>query len=116
MLIKINTNNVNQTVYSILDYLELLINFSIVNIDIKSFLLFLYLHDTKKDLICNNEYYKKWLYDITYNYAYEINKFSIKDLEHYKDNIVDPIDSKVLLYLENNIIFDPIKNTFLKKN
>ena len=71
-------------------YLTNIIDYSVENKDIKTFLLFLYLHDTLLIPLLsmnddNNEYddnidnYLSWRKSITYTYAYEINKFSKKN-------------------------------------
>jgi len=107
-------------------YLTNIIDYSVENKDIKTFLLFLYLHDTLLIPLLsmnddNNEYddnlenYLSWRKSITYTYAYEINKFSIKDIEHYNDNIKDNIDELIKTFLNNNFN-DKYDNYFLKKD
>jgi hypothetical protein len=84
------------------DYLESIIDFSIVNKDIKTFYLFLYLHDTI-DILHSKDYkdlYDEWSYNINYNYAYSIEGFGIDDLTHYKDDLKDEIDTHLHSTLE----------------
>lgn len=84
------------------DYLESIIDFSIVNKDIKTFYLFLYLNDTIDILHLkeNKDLYDEWSYNINYNYAYSIEGFGIDDLTHYKDDLKDEIDTHVHSTLE----------------
>jgi hypothetical protein len=107
-------------------YLTNIIDYSVENKDIKTFLLFLYLHDTLLIPLLsmnddNNEYddnidnYLSWRKSITYTYAYEINKFSIKDIDHYKDNIKDEIDERIKIFLNNNFN-DKYDNYLIKKD
>lgn len=107
-------------------YLTNIIDYSVENKDIKTFLLFLYLHDTLLIPLLsmnddNNEYddnidnYLSWRKSITYTYAYEINKFSIKDIDHYKDNIKDEIDEQIKIFLNNNFN-DKYDNYLIKKD
>lgn len=84
------------------EYLKSIIDFSIVNKDIKTFYLFLYLNDTI-DILHSKEYkdlYDEWSYNINYEYAYSIEGFGIDDLTHYKDNIKDKIDTHIYSTLE----------------
>lgn len=107
-------------------YLTNIIDYSVENKDIKTFLLFLYLHDTLLIPLLsmnddNNEYddnidnYLSWRKSITYTYAYEINKFTIKDIDHYKDNIKDEIDERIKIFLNNNFN-DKYDNYLIKKD
>lgn len=87
-----------------------LIHYSIRKKDIKYFLLFLYLHDIMDIVKLKN--YSNWFSITTYDCAYETNKFSILDLEHYKDNIKDKIDEKIYFYLLENL---EMNNNYLLK-
>ena len=112
------------------EYLTNIIDYSVENKDIKTFLLFLYLHDTLLIpflLLNNHEYscdiedniednYLSWRKSITYQYAYEINKFSIKDIEHYNDNIKDNTDKLIKIFLSNNFNDDINDKCFIKKD
>lgn len=96
---------------NIIAYLEKIIDYSIVNKDIKTFLLFLYLHDTL--LIANNENYNNWRVMITYEYFYEISMVSLKDLEHYETTIKDDLDERIYDFLKLNL---QCGKNLLKKN
>lgn len=106
-------------------YLTNIIDYSVENKDIKTFLLFLYLHDTvlvpllsmneEDDTNEYNDNYLSWRKSITYTYAYEINKFTIKDIDHYKDNIKDDIDEQIKIFLDDNFN-DKHDKYFIKKD
>ena len=87
-----------------------LINYSIIKKDIKYFLLFLYLHDEMK--VINLRNYDGWFSNITYEYGYEYYKFSILDLEHYKNHNRDKTDKKIYKYLLENL---EMNNKYLLK-
>lgn len=105
-------------------YLTNIIDYSIENKDIKFFLLFLHLHDTFLIPFLNSKInesedkdnYLSWRKSITYQYAYEINKFSIKDIEHYNDNIKDNTDKLIKIFLSNNFNDDINDKCFIKKD
>ena len=106
-------------------YLTNIIDYSVENKDIKTFLLFLYLHDTvlvpllsmneEDDTNEYNDNYLSWRKSITYTYAYEINKFTITDIDHYKDNIKDDIDEQIKIFLDDNFN-DKHDKYFIKKD
>ena len=106
-------------------YLTNIIDYSVENKDIKTFLLFLYLHDTvlvpllsmneEDDTNEYNDNYLSWRKSITYTYAYEINKFTIKDIDHYKDNIKDDIYEQIKIFLDDNFN-DKHDKYFIKKD
>jgi len=112
-------------------YLTNIIDYSVENKDIKTFLLFLYLHDSllipllsknlsedtdDEDENEHNFNYSSWRKSITYTYAYEINKFSIKDIDHYQDNIKDNTDKLIKIFLSNNFNNDTNDKYFIKKD
>lgn len=104
-----NYHNINNYLKEILDY-------SISKRDIKTFLLFLYLHDN--DLIIRKKLfeheYKKWIYFMTYLYAYEIEKFTQYDLKHYIP-LLEEKDNKIYNFLLHNMKFDRNNKLFVKK-
>jgi hypothetical protein len=90
--------------YEIINYLTYIIYYSITNRDIKSFLLFLYLHDTNQ-IIHRSRYekqYNEWISYINYDFFYDIDGITHKDLIHYEIN--DEIEKKILEYLNKNLI------------
>ena len=103
-------------------YLYKLIDYSVTYKDIKSFFLFLYLHDTNECLHLkeNEDNYKSWILSITYLFAYEIDIFTNKDVEHNSENTKSYVDKKIEKYLLDNLIYKEgdtkISNFFLKQN
>lgn len=90
--------------YEIINYLTYIICYSITTRDIKSFLLFLYLHDTNQ-IIHNSKYkerYNEWILYIYYEFCYDIDGITFKDILHYEIN--DEIEKKILEYLNKNLI------------
>ena len=48
--------------------------------------------------------YDDWRYSITYLFAYELGNFSLKDIDHYNENISDDMDKKIHKYLISNLV------------
>jgi len=103
-------------------YLYKLIDYSVTYKDIKSLFLFLYLHDTNEYLHLeeNKDNYKSWISTITYLFAYEIDIFTNKDIEHNSENTKSYVDKKIEKYLLDNLIYKEgdakNSNFFLKQN
>ena len=98
-------------------YLKFVIDYSIIYKDIKTFALFLYLHDISSKFLRKEDFknYKTWRLIITYTYAYQIDGFTIKDLIHYNKNINDEVDKKILNILLKNMYTEiNLHNDFLK--
>jgi hypothetical protein len=112
LVIELNFKSVNDLFENIKYTLEYSIENSIVKKDIKFFLLFLYLHDIS-NISTSYYHYDSWIFEIKYGYAYYIDNFIKDDLDHYKDDIKDDIDSKILLYLKDNM--EPNNKFFLKR-
>jgi len=101
----------------VIEYLNEIIEYSVTKKDIKSFLLFVYLHDTIEILHSetNKNKYKEWLYLCTRTYAYEPDIFDVIDLRHYEYNLKDKLDTKIMLFLSKNMNIGCNKY-FLKSN
>ena len=112
-----NKKLINKTYFGINFYLKSILKYSIVNKDIKTFLLFIYLHDT--DLVVRKKIFKKgynkWLYRMSYLYTYEIQKFTQNDLNHYMP-ITNKKDKKIYDFLLDNMKVDKHKKLFVKKH
>ena len=91
-------------------YLYTIFNYSVANKDIETFLLFLYMHDNI-NIDFNSIEYKNWKLITTSNLAYEVDKITNLDLQHYEDNILTLQDRKIFNYLYKNISLN--KNYFL---
>lgn len=114
--------NLNQKIISNknkLLYLYTIFNYSVVNKDIQTFLLFLYLHDTM-NLDFKTKEYQNWKLIITSNLSYEVNKITNLDLHHYQDKISTLYDYKIMRYLQKNIFSNGyyflIPNSWVKLN
>lgn len=112
----LNKESIYKSYYNINSYLKNLIEYSTLKKDIKTFLLFLYLHDNhliiRKKIF---EYgYKKWIYFMTYLYAYEIQKFTQYDLTHYLP-LSNEKDKKLYIFLMYNMKIDKHEKLFVKK-
>ena len=117
LVVQLNFKSINDLFENIKYTLEYLIKNSTVKKDIKFFLLFLYLHDVS-NISTSYYHYNRWIFQIKYDYGYYIENFTKEDLDHYRDNIKDDIDSKILLYLEDNMEPDnmvPNNDFFLKR-
>jgi len=90
-------NNFEDTI----QYLNEIIEYSVTKKNIKSFLLFVYSHDTSEILHIENnkDKYKNWRTLCSYNYSYQIDIFDIYDLTHYQNNLIDDLDKKINLFL-----------------
>ena len=98
-----------------LSYLTSLIDYSTCKKDIKTFLLFLYLHDTLA-LKRRKNAYISWSNFVKLEYAYQVDYFGTGDLNHYKNTIEDHIDTRIYMYLKQNLTNCKGTNRYLKPN
>ena len=110
----------NTKFVEVISFLYNILDYSVINKDIKSLLLFLYLHDTNKCIHHqeNETNYDKWMIAITHIFAYETNIFTYKDVEH---NIIkNYFENKIKKYLNSNLVHLPGEEKhsifFLKEN
>jgi hypothetical protein len=118
--LKLDIQYRNTKFVEVISFLYNILNYSVTNKDIKSLLLFLYLHDTNKCIHKqeNEDYYEKWIIVLTHIFAYETNIFTCKDVEH---NIIkNSFEKKIQKYLNSNLVHLPGEEKhsllFLKKN